>query len=95
MKTKEEYIDNLAAELKAWSTQIDHLAAKAEQSAGMAKRKYNEEINVLHANQQAASAKMRELEDASDDAWESVKETADQVWNDLRTGVARAVAKFN
>jgi hypothetical protein len=30
LKTKDEYIENLASELKEWSAQIDLLAAKTE-----------------------------------------------------------------
>jgi hypothetical protein len=37
---------------------------------------------------------MKELEEASGDAWETVKETADKVWNDLRVGLASTVSKF-
>jgi hypothetical protein len=33
MKTKDEYIENLASELKEWSAQIDLLAAKTENVA--------------------------------------------------------------
>ena len=94
MKTKNEYIESLAAELKEWSAQIDLLAAKAENAAADAKLKYAEEINVLHAKQLAASEKLKELENASGDAWGTVKETADAVWADLRTGLASVVAKF-
>jgi hypothetical protein len=32
--------------------------------------------------------------DASDDAWETVKETADKVWNDLGNGLTSTVSKF-
>jgi hypothetical protein len=94
MKTKDEYIESLAAELKVWSAQIDLITAKAEQTAGMAKLKYVQELNKIRSHQQAAAMKMRELEDASDDAWDKAKETADKVWDDMRTGLASAAAKF-
>ena len=84
IKTKDEYIESLASELKEWSAQIDLLAAKTENAEEDVKLKYAEELNVLRAKQQAAAEKMKELEEASDDAWETVKETADKVWNDLR-----------
>jgi hypothetical protein len=37
---------------------------------------------------------MKELEDASADAWEAAKATADKVWDDLRSGLATAASKF-
>jgi chromosome segregation ATPase len=94
MKTKDQYIESLASELKEWSAQIDLMAAKAENATADAKLNYAREIEELRAKQREASAKMKELEEASGDAWETVKETADNVWDDLKTGIARAVSKF-
>ncbi|QXP83244.1 coiled coil domain-containing protein [Methylococcus sp. Mc7] len=94
MKTKDEYIESLASELKEWSAQIDLLAAKAENAAANVKLKYLEELDALRAKQHAAAEKMKELQDDSSDAWETVKETADRVWDDLRTGLANAVSKL-
>ena len=94
MKTKDEYIESLASELKEWSAQIDLLAVKTENAAADVKVKYAEELDALRARQHAAAEKMKELEEASGDAWGTVKETADKVWNDLRTGLASTVSKF-
>ena len=94
MKTKDEYIESLASELKEWSAQIDLLAAKMENAAADMKIKYAEELDALRAKQHAAAEKMKELEEASGDAWGTVKETADTVWDDLKTGLASAVSKY-
>jgi chromosome segregation ATPase len=94
MKTKEEYIDSLAAELKEWSAEIDSLNARAEQATDDLKIKYNAEVEVLRAKERAAHEKIAELKDASGDAWEALKGTADHVWQDLRTGLASVVSKF-
>jgi septation ring formation regulator EzrA len=94
MKTKDEYINNLAAELKNWSAQIDLLAAKTESSAAHVRVKYIEELNDLHDKQNKATEKMEELRKASGDAWETAKVTADKVWYDLGLGLASASSKF-
>ena len=94
MKTKNEYIESLTLELKEWSAQIDVLAANAESAAADAKLKYAEELAELRTKQHAAAAKIQELEEASDDAWVTVKDTAVEVWDDLKSGLASAVAKF-
>lgn len=39
-KTKDEYIESLAAELKEWSVRIDRLTDKMENAAGDVKLKY-------------------------------------------------------
>ncbi|UOA07763.1 hypothetical protein [Methylobacter sp. S3L5C] len=94
MKTKDEYIENLASDLKEWSAQIDVLAAKTEKASADAKLKYTEELNDLRAKQDAATEKMKELKEAGGDSWDTVKETADKVWNDLSKGLTSAVSKF-
>lgn len=95
MKTKNEYIESLASELKSWSAQIDILTIRTENASANLKAKYSDELDSLRTKQQAAANKMRELQDDSDDAWESIKVSADQVWKDLRIGIADAASKFD
>jgi DNA mismatch repair ATPase MutS len=92
-KNKDKYIANRASELKEWSAQIDLLAAKTEKSVGVVKLKYLPELDGLRAKQHAAMEKLKELENASDDAW-GVKESADQVWDELRASLANAALIF-
>ena len=94
MKTKDEYIESLASQLKEWSAQIDNLTAKAENAAADVKVKYDEELAALRVKQHAATEKMKELKEDSGDAWETVKESADKIWDDLKSGVASTIAKF-
>ena len=95
MKTKDEYIDSLTSELKEWSAQIDILTAKTENLATQAKLKYIEELSILRAKVDTAAEKLKELEGESGDAWETVKETADKVRDDIRVGLADVASKFD
>ena len=94
MKTKNEYIDSLATELKEWSAKIDLLVANSENATAEIKLRYIQDLNVLRTKELAAIEKIKELEEAGGDAWETVKETADKIWDDLRVGVAGAASKF-
>ena len=94
MKTKEEYIESLTAELKEWSAQIDVLAAKTEETSAEAKLKYHAELDILRIKLIEATEKLKELEASSGEAWLVIKETAELVWHDLRTGVTAVMAKF-
>jgi hypothetical protein len=84
-----------ASELKEWSAQLDLLAAKAGNATADVKLNVSGDLDVLRAKQHAAAEKIKELEEASADAWETVKESADKVWNDLRTGLASTASKLN
>ncbi|TPQ24321.1 hypothetical protein [Methylomonas koyamae] len=94
MKTKNEYIEILATQLKEWSAEVDHLTAKAENAAALLKTSYIEELDVLRAKQQAAEEKLKELEESGKYGWLALKDTADQVWDDLRIGLADVAAKL-
>ena len=94
MKSKNEYIDSLAAELKEWGVQIDQLTARSEAASDHAKAKYATELEELRAKQHQASEQLNTLRAASGGAWESIKESSDKVWGDLRTGLADAMSKF-
>lgn len=94
MKTKNEYIDILAAQLKELSAEIDVLTEKADNAAEQAKQNSATDLDALRAKKAAAIEKMKELEASRGDAWEELKHTADKVWEDLRTGLSAVSAKF-
>ncbi|WP_446811348.1 coiled coil domain-containing protein [Methylomonas sp. 2BW1-5-20] len=94
MKSKNEYIEDLSTQLREWSAQIDQLTAETEKAAALAKLNYGEDLSALRAKKQLANQKLQELEATSSEGWESLKDTADNVWDDLRIGLADAVAKF-
>jgi dGTP triphosphohydrolase len=94
MKTKDEYIESLACELKEWNAQIDLLTAKAEVAAEHARLQYAEEIEALRVKHRAASEKMRELQEESGEAWEAAKESADKIWAEFRVGLDKVIASF-
>ena len=94
MKTKEEFIESLATQLKTWSAEIDVLQAKAEIAADDVKLKYQQEIEALRVKERTAEEKIKELKDSSGDAWETIKDTTEHVWHDLRTGLAGVADKF-
>lgn len=94
MQTKNQYIDQLATELKDLSAHIDQLTLKAEHATHEVQLNCQQELDDLRSQRQCAVEKLQELEQHGDDAWEVLKHTADNVWHDLRTGLATAVAKF-
>lgn len=94
MDTKQAYKEKLEAHLKEWGAQINLLAAKAERAGAEAKLKYAKDLDKLRDKQSQAAEKLKELEAASGDAWDKVKNTGDKLWDDLKTGVANTAAKF-
>lgn len=94
MDTKEAYKQKMEAHLKEWGAQINLLAAKAASANADAKLKYAQDLDKLRDKQRQANAKMKELEEASGDAWDKVKSSADELWDDLKSGVSHTMDKF-
>jgi len=94
MEIKQVYKQKMAAQLKEWNAQINLLEARAENAGADMQVKRAEVLQTLRAKQRAAADKMLELEKSSGEAWGQVKETADKLWEDIKSGVADAHAKF-
>lgn len=94
METKEAYRQKVDAQMKEWNAQIALLAAKLENAGADVKVKYAQELDAIRAKQRVAAAKVKELDAASGEAWESVKVTSDKVWEDLKAGIGQAMSRF-
>lgn len=94
MEIKDAYKQKMEAQLKEWDAQINLLEAKLESAGADNKVQRAKQLGELRAKQTAASEKMLELGKASGAAWDQVKETADKVWTDLKTGMEDARSTF-
>jgi hypothetical protein len=94
MEIQDVYKQKMAAQLKEWTAQINLLEASVENAGADMAVKRAEALQALRARQCVASEKMLELEKSTGEAWGQLKETADQIWEDLKNGVADAHSKF-
>jgi len=94
MSEKEIYEKKLQTQLDDWSTEIDKLKAKADKAKDNAKLEYQEQIESLNLKRQEAQGKLKELKEASGDAWEDIKSGVDLAWNSLSEAVKSATSRF-
>lgn len=94
MSTKESYKKKVEAELDLAHAKLAQLKAEAKISSADAAIKFNKEIEDLEKKVGDTKLKLKELNEASDDVWENVKEGVDHAWNVLRTSVRNAAAKM-
>ncbi len=94
MNTRDAYKKQMEAHLNELSAQINLLVAKAESAGADAKLKYAQDLDMLQEKKSQVAEKIKELEAASGDAWEKIKDTADNLWEELKTGIAHTAAKF-
>ena len=94
MGKREDYIDALAAQLKAWCVEIDVLKARAEKETAEVKSAILKEVEIANKKIQQAQKKIKEMNGKNGDTWEILSEGANKAWNDLSEAVHRAGEKF-
>ena len=94
METKETYQKKCEVQVKEWNTLISLLAAKMEKADAGDKRLYAHELIEIAAKQRDAMIKMKELEEASDEVWETIKINTDKAGFNFGASVAQAITKF-
>jgi outer membrane murein-binding lipoprotein Lpp len=94
MKSREEHIDKLAAQLKEWSSKIDEFESKARAARADVKTSYENQISQLKEKQAVSVQKLQELRGASTEAWDTLKAGAETAWADLKKAVTAATEKF-
>jgi uncharacterized protein YoxC len=94
MNTKELYKQKLQAQLDEWKADVAKLKAKTAGEAADAQLLMQKQFSALEDHIEETQAKIAELADASEEAWESVKTGVESAWSSLKTAVSDAVAKF-
>jgi hypothetical protein len=94
MTDKELYKQKFQAQLDEWTAEIDKMKAKALEAKIDAKLEMNKLVAELEAKAQVATAKLTELSEASEEAWDSTKTGAEAVWESVKSSFNEVVAKF-
>lgn len=95
MKDKRKaYEEKLDAQLEEWNAQIALLKARADKTKAGAKIEYYKTIEVLQHRQDDARAKLHELKNAGDEAWEDLKTGAEKAWDKVKAAFHSAASKF-
>jgi len=94
MSKKELYKQKMQAQLAEWEADIEKFKAKASGASANVQLELNKEINLLKVKIAQGKTKLAELADASEDAWESIKEGVDSAMDSLKAAVSDAKSKF-
>jgi hypothetical protein len=94
MSTKEAYKQKIEAELELAQAKLAEFKAQAKSSAADARIKNAKQVDDLEQKIDATKAKLKELGEASDDAWEQLKVGVESAWGALSAAIRNAAAKF-
>ena len=68
--------------------------AKVDEAEADAKINYQKQIDGMRAQRDDAEAKLKELREASDDAWHDMKSGFDKAWDSLTSSFNSAMSRF-
>ncbi len=94
MGDKEVYQQKMKAQLDQWKAQIDLLKAKASGASADAQLEMNKQIKSLESKVDDGKAKLSALTEASEEAWQSMKEGVESALSSLKYAFSEAADKF-
>ncbi|MGB3918436.1 hypothetical protein J9253_10390 [Thiothrix litoralis] len=94
MNTKEDYQQKVEAELALAQAKLAEFQAHAKVVSADTRISYNKQMSELEQRFDDTKARLKELGEASDGAWEDLKEGVETAWNAWSTSVQHAAAKF-
>jgi len=94
MKNREEYIDQMSAQLKEWSKKIDELELMARAAKADARITYEKQIQDMKSKREAVITGLQELKGAGNEAWESMTIGVEAAWGELKHAFTEAKGKF-
>ncbi len=94
MSDKESYLEYLQEQLDQWLEEVKELKEKAKVGGSRAKENLPDQIKVLERKVEEGMRKMKEIAEANEESWESLKEGFDGAWGSLSAGFKDAATKF-
>ena len=94
MSTKEAYKQKIEAELELAQAKFAEFKAQAKISTADARIKHAKQVDEIEQRVGATKAKLKELGEASEDAWEQLKGGVESAWGALSAAILNAAAKF-
>lgn len=94
MSTKEAYRQKMEAELELAQAKLAELKAQAKISGADVRIEYAKQIDALEQGIGATKARLKELGEAGEEAWQQLKAGVDSAWGTVTAAVQEAAAKF-
>ncbi len=95
MSNKEAYKQKIRAQLDEWKAEADKLRARIKKKQADGKIDSSNYLDELKVKQQEARAKLKQLEDSGEDAWEDIKSGLEKATAELKESYQKARAKFS
>ena len=92
--TRKAFQKRLETQLKKWDAKFDKLQAKARKATSEIRADIEKQIETLAGRRAAAHAKLLEMGQRTEDAWEDLREGAEKTWGEMHEALDRLIARF-
>lgn len=94
MSKRDVYIQKLHAKIDEWNSDIEKLAAKAQQAEADARIEYQEQIAALKRQRRDVENKLADLKQSGEGAWEDLRAGLDLAFDSMSEAVKSAMSRF-
>ena len=95
MSKRTKYINSVEKKLREWDKEIEKLETRGEQAEAEVKAGYQEQLRELREQRADAEQKLKELQQAGDEAWDELKNGLEKSFDSLSSAVKAALKKFS
>lgn len=95
MSKREKYIQSVESKLREWDAEIEKFEAQAQQAESEKKAEYQKQLRKLRKQRTDTEQKLKELQQAGDEAWDELKAGMEDSVNSLSSAVKNAFDKFS
>lgn len=94
MTTKQVFQQKLETQLKEWDAKFDELTAKAQDAKAEIRADVKKQLQALAGKRAEAQAKLLELRQRTEGAWEDLKTGAEKTWDEIHEALNRIAGRF-
>ncbi|TCV90396.1 DUF2934 domain-containing protein [Sulfurirhabdus autotrophica] len=91
---KQAFQSKLEAQLKEWDAKLAELKEKALETTAEIREDYEKQLQILSGKRAVAHAKMQELSQRTEDAWEDLKGGTEKAWDEMRKALNQIASRF-
>ena len=83
MSLRKLYLEQMEAQLAAWSTKLDAMKAVLEESELQDRLEFHRQVEASQRHHELARRHLDELKQSGEQAWEALKAGVDSAWKEL------------
>ena len=87
MSKRDEFVEKLKGQIDSVNSDIDELERKAESVKNDARAKYLEELENAKSQRAELEAKVTQIKQSGEDAWEGLQDEVEHAWKALNNSI--------